>query len=123
MCIRDRFRTLLNAIGAIGILLALAPCYNGEAHLSSHSQAVHVAVNPDDVPVREEFKLGWSRSPLVYYRYESTLTDEEGEYQKRQTRELKIGWASLSSLTLAIGLMFLWVGSLLRSKPQPESFE
>jgi hypothetical protein len=119
MCNCHHFRTVLSAVGVIGVLLALAPYYSGESNIAGRSQAAHVELYPDDTPVKEECRLGWNRSALVLYRYESTLTEEDGQLLKRETRELKIGWASLSSLTLVAGLGFLWMGGMFRSKPRP----
>jgi hypothetical protein len=114
MSIRDRLRLLFNGVGVICVLLAVAPYFHAESTVSGAETLAYAEAHPDAAPMKEEYRLGWSRSPLVYYCAETTLQESGEQLISRQTRELKIGWASLSSLTLAFGFGFFWLAGCFR---------
>lgn len=118
MCLRIRDRMILIATGVLVALLAFAPRASSVVRVSGQSISDHVLANPDDLPVKTYWEFGWKNSPLVVSRYELTLTEVNGKILKRETLDTKIHWASLSALTLVVGLACILAGMFVRSKPR-----
>src|SRR4051794_35745363 len=116
MFTRERFRNVLATVGALIVFLAIMPYYRREAGGTlTPAQAEHLRSNPGDIPVTVDCVFGWMQSPLFRYHSEKALAIRPGrdttvEWSGGGT----IGWASWSSLTLAIGIGLTWAARRMR---------
>jgi hypothetical protein len=107
---------LLNLLGGIAVLLALAPDlrYQSGGTLNQ-ARMEHVRANPSDMPYTNVIRLGWAGSPLFRYHSEKVLVESADGVTSRHTTEAAVGWLSWSALTLVVGVVLL--GAARRLKP------
>ena len=119
MFTRERLRTLLLVAGFIALFLALMPGTQYEGGITAtHAQMQHLQANPQDMPIRNDIRLGWPSSPLFTYRSETALVERDGAITAKRTAGSTVGWVTWSSALLVIGAGLLWAAGRLKPKPQ-----
>jgi hypothetical protein len=111
----------LGILGFIAIFLAFQPAFVGRSGVSGDARLMdHLRDNPGDMPLMEDYRFGWAKSPLVHYHREQSLQQmPEGDYTSQKSSGLSFGWVSWSALTLAIGLGLLGIAKRLKPDPLP----
>ena len=111
-----RIPGVLNVLGIIALFLAFMPYFVGRVGVTSPAMSSYVQSHPSAMPMKDEYKFGWTNSPLIQYTAESELVEDDGGFRVERTQNFHAGFFSLSSLTLVIGLALLWVAKQLRPR-------
>lgn len=108
MC--NAFRSAFTALGCVGLFLAFMPHFEARGGVPSPEMASHVESHPSEMPTRESYRLGWGCSPLMHYTTEQKLAEtDDGGFRAERTQTFHVGLFTLSSMTLALGVIFLWL--------------
>lgn len=119
---RERVTNILMWLGAIALFLAFMPYFRYSAGVSANKQvADYILSHPGSIPYQEEYRFGWTDSPLVYYQSEQRLDPApDGGLMVNKSSQLKIGWLSRSSFALALAIVLFCALRVFRSVRPPE---
>jgi hypothetical protein len=115
--VRDRYdkgsdwRPAARTLGLLAVLSALLPSgvYQGGV-VRTEAEREFLVRNPDALPFRSDYTLGWQNSPLVRWFSEATLTvDPAAGVAVRRSSGLNVDLLSWSMSGLVAGGVLLWV--------------
>jgi hypothetical protein len=104
------WRPVARTLGILAAVAAVLPSgvYQGGA-VRTEAEREFLARNPDAMPFRSDYTLGWQSSPLVRRFSEATLTvDGAAGVTVRRSSGLNIDLLSWSMASLTVGILLLW---------------
>lgn len=116
---RSAWIPTVRAIGILAVVSAFLPSfiYRG-GDVRTEAEREFLVRNPDAMPFRSDFTLGWQNSPLVRRFSEATLTvDPTSGMNVRRSSGLNVELLSWSMAGLLAGAVILWVTRSRRPHP------
>lgn len=108
---RFEWRPAARTLGILAVVSAFLPSasYRG-GDVRTEAEREFLVRNPDAMPFRSDYTLGWQNSPLVRRFSEATLTvDPAGGVTVSRSSVLNVDLLSWSMAGLVAGVVLLWV--------------
>lgn len=104
------WRPAVRTVGILAVVSALRPSHAYRVRdIRTVAELDLVVSNPEFMPSRSEYTLGWPNSPLLRHFSEATLTVDPPGVDFRRSSDLTVEALSWSMAVLVAGVVLIWV--------------
>jgi hypothetical protein len=114
------WRAVVRTVGVLAVVSAFLPSgVYRSGDVRNEAEREFLVRNPDALPFRSDYTLGWKNSPLVRWFSEATLTADPTGVTAHRSSGLNVDLLSWSMVGLVVGILLFWVAG--KKSPGPGS--